>query len=130
MSTPGTRLSEVREAKLLSQAKVAQSIGMSASQYNKYEKDKNNFTMGFRIKLSNIFTDKELDYIQYGNNIPMAHSIVQSGSNGVQQVGNNNSNNGEVLSADEKTLLDFFRKADEKTKAEILVYVVQKSMRQ
>ena len=92
MNTAGERLVEMRELKHLTQAKLAELISMSPSQLNKYEKNKNNFTFGFRAKLAIVFSDEELDYIQYGDNVPKKHSIIQSGNGNVQQVGNGNHN--------------------------------------
>jgi len=92
MNTAGERLVEMRELKHLTQAKLAELISMSPSQLNKYEKNKNNFTFGFRAKLAIVFSDEELDYIQYGDNVPKKHSIIQSGNNSIQNVGNGNHN--------------------------------------
>ena len=92
MNTAGERLVEMRELKHLTQAKLAELISMSPSQLNKYEKNKNNFTFGFRAKLAIVFSDEELDYIQYGDNVPKKHSIIQSGNGNVQQVGIGNHN--------------------------------------
>jgi len=59
MNTAGERLVEMRELKHLTQAKLAELIFMSPSQLNKYEKNKNNFTFGFRAKLATVFSDED-----------------------------------------------------------------------
>ena len=91
MNTAGERLIEMRELKHLNQAKLAELISMAPSQLNKYEKNKNTFTFGFRSKLSSVFNEKELDYIQYGDNVPENRAISQSGNGNIQHVGNGGS---------------------------------------
>ncbi len=109
MNTTGERLVEMRELKHLTQAKLAELISMSPSQLNKYEKNKNNFTFGFRAKLSIVFSDEELDYIQYGDNVPKKHSIIQSGNGNIQQVGNGSIQTGlkpyDANNADDRRIL-------------------------
>jgi len=132
MSSWYERLKEIRDKHNLSQTELAKIIGVQLSQISRYESGNGskNFTTNLKLKLALAFDEQEIMYIQFGDKPPKYNkSIGNMGPGAIANQGhdqNINSNNQEALSDDEKMILKFFRMANEKAKADILVYVIQK----
>ena len=87
------RLRQTRIKHDYSQAELAELIGVDETAISRYEKGKGSkrLTSNFSLKLMQIFSKDEIDFIEYGSE-KLQHSIIQSGNGNIQQVGNGNHN--------------------------------------
>lgn len=127
----GDRIIEIRDRYKLNQKELASKLGMSPQSLIKYEKASTGFTLKFRDKLLKAFSVKDVDYIQYGSessgdNRKIGNVAADSHVNQGRDQNVNSNNSGEVLSSDEQMLINYFRKSDEMTKAQILMCALEK----
>ena len=99
------RIRELREEKNLSQDDVAKAIGTNQRNIGRWEKNENEPTSGFLLKLANFF-ECSVDYL-----------LGRSDDFGVISI-----NGGESLAPDERKLLDTFRKLNLKNKMHVSAY--------
>lgn len=85
------RLESVRMEKGISQGEFADLIGIDSTALSRYEAGKGSkkLTSNLRLKLFHVLDEQEINYIEYGDNIP-SNVISQSGSGNTQVVGNRN----------------------------------------
>jgi len=130
------RLKEVRKHYKFTQNDLAKLIDGDATAISRYERgDQENISFKFLKKLEQAFTRHEIDYIENGkkNSQIISESYTQSGRDNI--IGNTsnssditqNSHNGareSDLTAEEKTLIKYFRKRDEETQEKIMAFAL------
>ena len=131
------RLKEVRKQYKFTQNDLAKLIDSDATAISRYERgDQKNISFKFLKKLERAFTRHEIDYIENGKNnskaIAESYNTYSGRENIIGDTINSsnitqNSHNGAVesgLTAEEKTLIKYFRKRDEETQEKIMAFAL------
>ena len=117
------RLTEVRSVNGLSQQGLADKLGVQLTSINRYEKGRGADTLPnkFKIKLLQVFTKDEVEYIEYGD-ISMAdnRSIGNVGEKSYVNQGDNQNINDFKLEPKEEMLLELYRNSNSDGKKQIL----------
>lgn len=131
------RLTEIRSSNGLSQQELSDKLDVHLTSINRYEKGRgaDSLPNKFKIKLLKVFTKYEVEYIENGGTENQLAAIFGDMGKKANAIGNTsnssnitqNSHNGggeSGLSAEEKTLIKYFRKRDEETQEKIMAFAL------
>lgn len=123
----GERIKEMRKKHNLNQKELAEAIGILPQSLIKYEKGKSSFTLKFREKLLKVFSEKEVEYIEYGKE--KARMIIsQSGKHAEQynaeEMHDFKKDSVTTLTHDEITLLENYRELDKDLRKKLIVFAL------
>ena len=116
------RLTEVRSANGLSQQDLADKLSLHLTSINRYEKGRGADTLPnkFKIKLLQVFTKDEVEYIEYGDHaVGDNRSIGNVAARAVVNQGLDQVIDAVKLEAREEFLLELYRKASPDGKKKI-----------
>ena len=87
------RLTEIRSNHGYSQSELADLLDVHLTAINRYEKGRGASSLPnkFKIKLLQVFSKDEVEYIEYGEDVLKYKTISQSGNGNIQHVGNGGS---------------------------------------
>ena len=125
MSHWGKRLQEIRLKHKLTQSDLAQHINVDVTAMSRYERGTGAKQMPtkFKDKLLTIFSLNEIHYVDTGRDT--SQNIIGNTSNSSNITQNSNNGAGEnALSAEEKTLIKYFRKRDGETQEKIMAFAL------
>ena len=117
------RLTDIRSSNGLSQQELADKLNVHLTSINRYEKGRGSDSLPnkFKIKLLQVFTKDEVEYIEYGD-ITKAdnRSIGNVGAKAYVNQGADQKINDSQLESKEELLLELYRNSDSAGKKQIL----------